>query len=56
VGRAAKFAKFDFRWKVGNGKKVRFWKDNLLGNSSLAIQFWGLYVIVNKKDEYHCRP
>lgn len=33
------------KWLVGNGKKVRFWEDHWFGNSSLAIQFWPLYVI-----------
>lgn len=46
---AAKAAKLGFRWKIGNRKKVRFWEDNWLGTSSLAIQFWDLYVIVNEK-------
>lgn len=31
------------------GNKVRFWENNWLGTSSLAIQFWRLYVIVNEK-------
>jgi hypothetical protein len=34
---AARAAKFGFRWKVGNGKKVRFREDNWLDNFSLAI-------------------
>jgi hypothetical protein len=38
-----------YRWKIGNGKKIRLWKDNWLGSSSLAIQFWPLYRIVNEK-------
>jgi hypothetical protein len=38
-----------FRWKIGDGKKVKFWEDNWLVTSSLAIQFWDLYVIVNEK-------
>jgi hypothetical protein len=29
----------------GMGKKIKFWEDHWLGNSSLAIQFWPLYVI-----------
>ena len=32
-------------WRVGDGKNVRFWDDHWFGNSSLAIQFWPLYVI-----------
>jgi len=43
---AAQAAKLGYRWKVGNGKKVRLWEDNWLGPSSLAIQFWPLYRIV----------
>jgi hypothetical protein len=46
---AAKAAKMGFRWKIGDGKKVKFWKDNWLGSSSLAIQYWDLYVIANEK-------
>jgi hypothetical protein len=38
-----------FRWKIGDGKKVKFWEDNWLGSSSLAIQYRDLYVIVNEK-------
>jgi hypothetical protein len=30
---------------VGNGKKIRFWEDCWLGNTSLAITYWPLYVI-----------
>ena len=32
-----------------NGEKVRFWEDNWLGTSSLAIQYWKLYRFVNGK-------
>ena len=32
-------------WKIGNGEKVRFWEDQWLGNTSLAIMYWSLYVI-----------
>jgi hypothetical protein len=46
---AARAAKMGFRWKVGDGKKIKFWEDNWLGSSSLAIQFWDLYSIVNEK-------
>ena len=30
-------------------KRVRFWEDVWVGTSSLAIQFWDLYMIVNEK-------
>ena len=32
-------------------KRSKFWEDNWLGSSSLAIQFWDLYVIVNEKNK-----
>lgn len=48
---AAKAAKMGYRWKIGNGKKVRFWEDTWLGNSSMAIQYWDLYIIVNEKNK-----
>jgi hypothetical protein len=46
---AAKASRMGFRWRVGDGKKIKFWEDNWLGTSSLAIQFWDLYIIVNEK-------
>jgi hypothetical protein len=46
---AAQVAKMGFRWKIGNGRTVKFGEDNWLGSSSLAIQFWELCVIVNEK-------
>jgi hypothetical protein len=46
---AARAASVGYRWKIGNGKRVRFWEDNWLGHSSLAVQFWDLYIVVNGK-------
>ena len=37
------------KWLVGDGRRVRFWEDHWFGNSSLAIQFWPLYVLVNEQ-------
>jgi hypothetical protein len=34
---AAKATKIGYRWKIGDGRKVKFWEDNWLGSSSLAI-------------------
>jgi hypothetical protein len=42
---ALQAAKMGIKWVVGNGKRVRLWEDTWFGNSSLAIQFWPLYVI-----------
>jgi hypothetical protein len=38
------------RWKVGNGKKVRFWHDIWLGNCPLKIKFPRLYRISRQQD------
>jgi hypothetical protein len=43
----ANVAKLGYRWKVGNGSKVRFWEDMWIGTSSLAIQYWDLYCLIN---------
>ena len=43
--------KMGYRWIIGNGKRVRFWEDNWLGSSSLAIQYWSLYRYVNEKNQ-----
>jgi hypothetical protein len=32
---ASKAAKMGLRWKIGDGKKIKFWEDNWLGTSSL---------------------
>jgi hypothetical protein len=45
---AAKVAKMGFRWKVGNGQRIRFWDDQWFRSCSLAIQFWDLYTIVHE--------
>jgi hypothetical protein len=36
---AAEAAKMGYRWKLGNGQKIRFWCDVWFGNCSLAILF-----------------
>ena len=38
-------AKIGIHWNLGKGDKVRFWEDQWLGNTSLAILYWPLYVI-----------
>jgi len=38
-----------YRWKIGNGKRVRFWEDVWFGTSSLVIQFWKIYMLINGK-------
>jgi hypothetical protein len=49
--RSARVVKMDYRWNVGSGSKVRFWEDCWIGSSSLAIQYWELYYIVNEQNK-----
>lgn len=46
---ATQAVKMGYKGKVGNGKRIRFWEDNWLSSSSLAIQFYHLYRIVHEK-------
>jgi hypothetical protein len=48
---AARVAKLGYRWKVDNGSKVRFWEDLWIGTSSLAIQYWELYCLINEHNK-----
>jgi hypothetical protein len=45
----AQAVKIGFRWKYGDGRRIRFWGDQWFGICSLAIQFWEIYMIVNEK-------
>jgi hypothetical protein len=45
---AAKVAKMGFKWRIGNGRGIKFWEDVWLGSSSLAIPFWDVYRKVNE--------
>ena len=45
---AAKAVQFGYRWKVGDGTKIRFWEDTWFGTSPLCVQFWDLYCICNE--------
>jgi hypothetical protein len=42
---AMQAAKIGIHWKLGDGAKVRFWEDQWVGNTSLAILYWPLCVI-----------
>lgn len=37
------------KWLVGDGRKIRFWEDCWIGNSSLPIQLWLSYAINEQK-------
>lgn len=45
---AVQAAKLGYRWKVGNGKTIRLWEDTWIRNSSLAVQFWPIFRIINE--------
>lgn len=45
---AAQALKFGYRWKVGDGFKIRFWEDTWFGTAPLAVQFWNLFCICNQ--------
>ena len=46
---ATKAVKFGYRWKVGNGRSVRFWEDIRFGNAHLSVQFWDVYFVSNQQ-------
>jgi hypothetical protein len=46
---ATSAAKVGFKWQVCNGKRILFWEDIWLGNCSLTILFWDLYIIINEE-------
>jgi hypothetical protein len=48
---ASRAAKIGYQWKVGNGRKVKFWEDHWFGHCSLAILFWDLYVLINEHNK-----
>jgi hypothetical protein len=48
---AAKAAKMGYQWKVGDGKKVKFWEDHWFGNCSLVIQYWEVYFLVDEHNK-----
>ena len=45
---AAQALKFGYRWKVGDGRKIRFWEDTWFGTAPLTVQFWDLFSICNQ--------
>ena len=48
---ASKAGQLGVRWKIGDGKSIRFWEDHWFGNCSLTIQFWELYTIADQKNK-----
>jgi hypothetical protein len=41
--------RFGYKWKIGNGRSVRFWEDVWFGNTNLATQFWDIYFVSNQQ-------
>jgi hypothetical protein len=48
---AARVVKMGYRWKVVKCNKTRFSEDLWIDSSSLAIQHWELYCIVNEQNK-----
>jgi hypothetical protein len=46
-----KVLNMSYRWKVGNDAKIMFWEDVCVCSTSLAIQFWEIYSIVNEQNK-----
>jgi hypothetical protein len=46
---AAEAVRFGYKWKIGNGRSVRFWEDIWFGNTNLATQFWDIYFVSNQQ-------
>ena len=46
---ASKAAQLGVRWKIGDGRSVRFWEDLWFGTCSIAILYWELYTIADQK-------
>lgn len=39
-----------FKWNIGDGPYVNFWKDIWYGDCSLSTSFWRLYTLTIRKD------
>ena len=44
-----KAIKFGFRWKIGDGKKIKFWEDTWFHTFPLAIQYRDTYILCNEQ-------
>jgi hypothetical protein len=45
---AAKVLKFGYRWKIGDGTKIRFWEDTWFATAPLTVHFWDLCCICDQ--------
>jgi hypothetical protein len=43
--------RWDIDEKLVMAEKTRFWVDQWFGSSSMAIQFWEVYSIINEQDK-----
>jgi hypothetical protein len=46
---ASRAEKFGYKWKIGNGRTLRFWEDTWFGNAPLSTQYWDIYFVVNQQ-------
>jgi hypothetical protein len=47
----SRVAKMDYKWKLGKGTRIHFWEDVWIGTTSLAIQYWMIYCLVNEHNK-----
>lgn len=46
---ATQAVKMGYRWKVGDGKSIKFWEDVWFGTSPLSILYWDIYSVSNQQ-------
>ena len=46
---ASRAVSVGYKWRVGNGRSIKFWEDVWFGSSPLATQFWDVYIISNQQ-------
>jgi hypothetical protein len=49
---ATRVTRMGYRWKLGKGTRIRFGEDVRIGTSSLAIQYWEIYCLINEHNKY----
>jgi hypothetical protein len=45
---ASRVVAVGYRWRIENGRSIKFWEDVWFGNSPLAVQFWDIYFVSNQ--------
>jgi hypothetical protein len=48
---ASRAVSVGYKWKVCDGRSIKFWEDIWFGNSPLATQFWDVYIVSNQQTQ-----